>query len=60
MIKGAWALWKIRNDIMFNGASPRMDQALLAYDEADHWILAGAKGLRDLVADRPGVAVCVG
>ncbi|XP_066391622.1 uncharacterized protein [Miscanthus floridulus] len=44
---GAWILWKERNDIVFNGVSPRLDRALLlAQDEADHWMLAGAKGLR--------------
>jgi len=48
---GAWILWKERNDIVFNGVSPRLDRALLlAQDEADHWMLAGAKGLRGLVA----------
>jgi len=42
---GAWILWKERNDIVFNGVSPRLDRApLLAQDEADHWMLAGAKG----------------
>jgi hypothetical protein len=27
---------------------------LLAHDEADHWMKAGAKGLSGLVAARPG------
>jgi hypothetical protein len=36
VVLGAWILWKMRNDIVFNGASPRIDQALLlAQDEAD-------------------------
>jgi hypothetical protein len=41
---------KTRNDVVFNGASPRIDQALLlAQEEADLWMLAGGKGLRALV-----------
>jgi len=52
---GAWILWKERNDIVFNGVSPRLHRALLlAQDEADHWMLAGAKGLRGLVAASHG------
>jgi exonuclease III len=48
---GSWILWKMRNDMMFNGIPPRLDRALLlAQEEADLWMLAGAKGLRDLVA----------
>jgi hypothetical protein len=43
---GAWILWNERNDIVFNGVSPRLERALLlARDEADHWMLAGAKSL---------------
>jgi hypothetical protein len=39
-------LWKTRNDIVFNGAFPRLNRALLmAREEADLWLLAGAKGL---------------
>lgn len=53
VVIGAWILWKMRNDIDFNGALPRMDQALLlAQDEADHWMLAGVKGLSCLAAAR--------
>jgi len=45
----------MRNDIVFNGASPRIDQALiLVQDEADLWMLAGIKGLSGLVAAQPG------
>ena len=52
---GAWILWKERNDIVFNGVSPRLHRALLlAQDEAAHWMLAGAKGLRGLVAASHG------
>lgn len=40
---------------MFNGASPRIDRALLlAKEEAAFWMLAGAKGLSAMVATRPG------
>ncbi|RCV45702.1 hypothetical protein SETIT_9G474500v2 [Setaria italica] len=53
---GAWMLWKERNDIVFNGASPRIERLLLlAQEEAVLWRLAGAKGISDLVAARPGV-----
>jgi len=53
---GAWILWKERNDIVFNSVLPRLDRALLlAQEEADHWMLAGAKSLRGLVpASRGG------
>ena len=45
----------LRNDIVFNGASPLIDRALLlAQNEADLCILAGSKGLSGLVAARPG------
>ena len=53
---GAWMLWKERNDIVFNGASPRIERVLLlAQEEAALWRLAGAKGISELVAARPGV-----
>jgi hypothetical protein len=52
VVLGAWILWKMRNDIVFNGASPRT--FLLAQNEADLWMLAGAKGLSGMVAARPG------
>jgi hypothetical protein len=43
-VLGAWTIWKSRNDIVFNGIAPRVDRALLlAREEADLWILAGAK-----------------
>jgi hypothetical protein len=39
----------LRNDIVFNDTSPRIDQALLlAQNEADLQMLAGAKGLYTL------------
>ncbi|RCV10375.1 hypothetical protein SETIT_2G107400v2 [Setaria italica] len=41
---GAWILWKERNDIVFNGASPRMKRVLLlAQEEVVLWKLVGAK-----------------
>jgi hypothetical protein len=40
---------------VFNGVSPRLERALLlAQDEADHWLLAGTKSLRGLVAASHG------
>jgi len=48
-------LWKERNDIVFNGASPRIERVLLLAQEAALWRLAGAKGISELVAARPGV-----
>jgi hypothetical protein len=54
VVLGAWIIWKIRNDIVFKRASPRMDLALgLAQDESAFWMLAGAKGLGYLEAIRP-------
>jgi len=47
----------LRNDVVFSGASPRIDQALiLVQNDADLWMLAGAKGLTGLVAARPQVS----
>jgi hypothetical protein len=35
-----------RNDVVFNGVAPRVDRAfLLAGEEAELWMLAGARGL---------------
>jgi hypothetical protein len=49
----AWTIWKARNDVVFNGIAPRVDRALLlAQEEADLWILAGAKGLNAVVTAR--------
>jgi hypothetical protein len=51
----------MRNDIVFNGASPRIDQVLLlAQGEADLWMLAGTKGLSGLVAAPWWLAACGG
>jgi hypothetical protein len=46
---GAWTICKARNDAVFNGA--RVDRALLSVrEEAELWMLAGAKGLSTVVA----------
>ena len=43
---GAWTIWKVRNDCVFNGATPTITTALTrAREEAHLWSLAGAKGL---------------
>jgi hypothetical protein len=44
---------QICHALVFNGIAPRVDRALLlAREEADLWILAGAKGLNAVVAAR--------
>ena len=54
IILGSWILWKARNDNVFNEVSPRVDRAiLLAKEEADLWMLSGAKRLIALVARSP-------
>ena len=46
IILGAWTIWRHRNDCVFNGASPRVDTALiLAKEDAQLWSMAGARGL---------------
>lgn len=46
IVLGAWILWKLRNDIAFNGASPWIDQALLlAQNESDLWMLEAPRAL---------------
>jgi len=51
VVLGAWTLWRTRNEIVFDGALPRLDPALiLAQEDADLWLLAGAKGHSVLVA----------
>nr|XP_034601699.1 uncharacterized protein LOC117862274 [Setaria viridis]XP_034601700.1 uncharacterized protein LOC117862274 [Setaria viridis] len=46
IILRGWTIWRLRNDCVFNGASPSVATALiLAKDEAQLWSMAGAKGL---------------
>jgi len=53
VVLGTWSIWKTRNDVMFNGAAPRINRALLlAREEAEFWMLAGAKDLSAMVATR--------
>jgi hypothetical protein len=53
VVLGAWTIWKTRNDVVFNGVAPKVDRALLlAREEAELWMLAGAKGLSVVVAAR--------
>jgi hypothetical protein len=53
VVLGAWSIWKTRNDVVFNGAASRIDMALLlAREEVDFWMLAGAKDLGAMVATR--------
>jgi hypothetical protein len=63
VVLGVWILWKMRNHTVFNGALPRIDEVLLAQEEADLWMLAGAKGLSgrlllDLVVNSGLVCWC--
>ncbi|KAF8772778.1 hypothetical protein HU200_005395 [Digitaria exilis] len=53
---GAWCIWKTRNNRVFNNVEPRVNRTLiLAQEEVEFWMLAGAKGLSALVAIRlPG------
>jgi len=47
-------LWKLRNDVVFIGALPKIDHALLlSREEANLWMLAGTKGLSWLIAAQP-------
>ncbi|KAF8673277.1 hypothetical protein HU200_048831 [Digitaria exilis] len=40
--------------MVFNGIAPRINRTLLlAHEEAEFWMLAGARGLSALVANRP-------
>lgn len=51
---GAWSICKMRNEVVFNGTSLRVEQMLtMAQEEAELWMMAGAKGLRGLVVVRP-------
>jgi len=54
IILGAWTIWRVRTNIVFNGVSPSVSQAINhAQDEAELWLLAGAKVLTLLVAFSP-------
>jgi len=56
VVLGAWTLWKARNYVVFNGITPRVDRTfLLAREESELWVLAGAKGLGAVVTTRPPV-----
>ncbi|GJN12867.1 hypothetical protein PR202_ga31184 [Eleusine coracana subsp. coracana] len=49
IILGAWMIWKQRNDVVFNGASPNVQRTLsLIVDEVHLWSLAGAQELARL------------
>ena len=51
---GAWSICKMRNEVVFNGTSLRVEQMLtMAQEEAELRMMAGAKGLRGLDAVRP-------
>jgi len=46
----AWTICKARNDAVIERISPSVDRALLlAREEAELWMLAGAKGLNAVV-----------
>jgi len=49
VVLGAW-------NVVFNGITPRVDRTfLLAWEESELWVLAGAKGLGAVVTTRPPV-----
>ena len=51
VVMGAWTIWRTRNDVVFDRIAPSVDRALLlGRDEAELWMLAGAKGLSAVVA----------
>jgi hypothetical protein len=55
IILGAWILWKHRNRCMFNGAAPSLAAAITQADvERSVWEMAGAKGIKFLMAQLPG------
>ena len=51
VVLGAWTIWKARNDAVFERIAPSVGRALLlAREEAEPWMLTGAKGLSAVVA----------
>jgi hypothetical protein len=53
-ILGAWMIWKHRNRVVFDGASPNLTLLLeSANEEREKWQAAGAKGLSSLAAPCP-------
>jgi hypothetical protein len=56
IILGAWMVWKHRNRVVFDGATPDFTLLLRSAEEERHkWQLAGAKGLSFLVAPMSNV-----
>ena len=54
VVLGAWTLWEARNDVVFNGITPRVDRTFLLVQEISELsMLAGAKGLGAVVTSRP-------
>ena len=46
----AWAIWKHRNAVIFNGLHPSTDDLVLSIqDDARLWAKAGAKGLAAII-----------
>jgi hypothetical protein len=57
IVMGAWALWRHRNDCVFNGASLCHAMVLtMVGNEARAWCLAGAKRLPMLI-NQNGVSI---
>jgi hypothetical protein len=53
-ILGAWMIWKHRNKVLFDGASPNLTLLLeSANEERDKWQAIGAKGLSSLATPSP-------
>ncbi|GJN20312.1 hypothetical protein PR202_gb07675 [Eleusine coracana subsp. coracana] len=53
VILEAWALWRHRNDCIFNKAALSIETALtLAGEESNMWCVAGAKALSSVTGFR--------